>query len=242
MDPSPPAQPAPGVPPPAPPAWPYQPGGSEGPPPPRPMLGPGPKDGEGLSGGAVVGIVIAALVAVGLVIGLAFALVGGDDEGQTDGGTDTSVPETSPPGGSTALEQVFLPIDGFRFVELSADDLETAKREFLATDQFLEVAVEEVAVREFERDGTSVGAAFAVSLDEVLASIPDSAEAFLEGAKEGLGAGGEDVVLAGHPAFSGESEGLPFVVSLRSGVFLFVVGEDRATCEEVMTGILGNLA
>lgn len=158
------------------------------------------------------------------------------------GTTDTSAPDGSPTISSVAVEEdIFRDADGFTFVQLSPDDLATAKREFLAADQFLEVAVEEIAVREVERDGTSVGAAFAVSLDEVLALAPVSEESFLEGAKEGLGGGGEDLVLAGHPAFYGETAGLPFVVSLKNGIFLFVVGEDRSTCEQVMTELLGNI-
>jgi len=104
------------------------------------------------------------------------------------------------------------------------------------------VAVEELAVREVERDGTSVGAAFAVSLDEVLALAPGSEEMFLDGAKEGMGGAGEDLVLAGHPAFSGQTAGVPFVVSLKNGIFLFVVAETQSTCEQVMTELLGNVA
>ncbi len=214
-----------------------------------------------MSDGAVVGIVIGALVAVGLVIGLVFALGGGDEPetaGATDtsepdnattessgpgaGAPDTSAPDPAPAASSSGVEAVFGDAEGFTFVQLSPEDLATAKREFLSADQFLEVAVEEIAVREVERDGTSVGAAFAVSLDEVLAPAPGSEEMFLDGAKEGMGGAGEDLVLAGHPAFSGETAGVPFVVSLKNGIFLFVVAETQSTCEQVMTELLGNVA
>ncbi len=222
-----------------------------------------------MSDGAVVGIVLGALLAVGLVIALVLVLVGGgDDESETanrsdsfdfdDPGTDPfdlddGLPEpgsgpldtpSSDPStvlGPTALEDVFFPIEGYEFIELSASDLEVAKQEFLSTDPFLASAVEEITVREFARDGTGVGAAFAISLNEALAAVPNADASFLAGAKEGLGGGVEDVSLAGQPSFSGESEGLPFAVSVKEGIFLFVVGEDRVTCEAVMTGMLGNV-
>jgi len=160
---------------------------------------------------------------------------------ESAGASDTSAPDRASAASSSGVEAVFSDADGFTFVQLSPEDLATAKREFLSADQFLEVAVEEIAVREVERDGTSVGAAFAVSLDEVLALAPGSEEMFLDGAKEGMGGAGEDLVLAGHPAFSGQTAGAPFVVSLKNGTFLFVVAETQSTCEQVMTELLGNV-
>lgn len=170
----------------------------------------------------------------------AAAAPGPDDEPEPPGATDTTVPGGEPAISSVAAEQLF-GAGEFTFVALAADDLATAKREFLATEPSLEAMVGEIAVREIERDGTSVGAVFAVSFDESQASAPPSAETFLAGAKERLGGEGEDLVLAGQPAVYGETAGVPFVVSLKGGIFLFVLGEDRSTCEQAMTQLLGNI-